>query len=440
MLPSHRTDAQRLLSIQEKAFAYFLSESHPETGLVRDKNTPGWPASVAATGLALACYPVAIERDMMTAATAVERTLAVLRFFWNSKQGPEADATGHHGFYYHFLDMATGARAWQCELSTVDSAFLLAGMLTAAAYFSDDSADHREIRRLAEALYLRVDWPWVLGERGTICHGWKPESGFLPFHWEGYDEALLLYVLALGSPSHAIPMTSYEAWTSSYEWKRCYDLDYLYSGPLFTHQLSHVWIDFRGIQDAFMQAQGIDYAENSRRASLIQQRYAVDNPLGYEGYGTESWGITASDGPGPSTQRINGVVRRFYDYEGRGAPYGLDDGTLSPWAVVASLPFVPEIVLPSIHHYVHTLQLHDCHRYGFRASFNATYPGSDSRCGWISPWHFGLNLGPIVLMTENHLSGMVWQLTKNCSWFVDGLRRAGFQGGWLGAAEPGAAR
>ena len=441
MFVGHGTEAQHLRSIQEKAFAYFLQETHPENGLVRDKNAPDWPASIAATGMALACYPVAVERDMMSAGAAVERTLATLRFFSNSKQGPEADATGHHGFYYHFLDFTTGSRAWQCELSTVDTAFLIAGMLTSAAYFTDDTDDHREIRRLAEALYRRVDWPWLLSEQGTICHGWNPESGFLRFRWEGYDEALLLYVLALGSPSHPIPAASYEAWTTSYEWKRCYDLDYLYCGPLFTHQLSQVWIDFRGIQDAFMRDHGIDYAENSRRASLIQQRYAIDNPLGYKGYGLETWGITASDGPGPATRRIDGIVRRFYDYEGRGAPYGLDDGTLSPWAVVASLPFAPEIVLPSIHHYVHTLQLHDCHRYGFRATFNATYPGDDSsHCGWISPWHFGLNLGPNVLMIENHFSGMLWQLMRGCSWIVDGLRRAGFEGGWLEQARPATIR
>jgi hypothetical protein len=441
MSVGHRTEAQNLQSIQERAFGYFLEEFNPENGLVRDKNAPDWPASIAATGMALACYPVAVERGMMSASAAVERTLATLRFFWNSKQGPEADASGHHGFYYHFLDIKTGARAWQCELSTVDTAFLIAGMLTAYTYFADDTDEHREIRRLAEALYLRVDWPWLLSDSGTICHGWKPESGFLRFRWEGYDEALLLYVLALGSPSHPIPAASYQAWTSSYEWKRCYDLDYLYCGPLFTHQLSHVWIDFRGMPDAFMREHGIDYAQNSRRATLIQHRYAIDNPLGYKGYSSQAWGITASDGPGPATRRIDGIVRRFYDYEGRGAPYGLDDGTLSPWAVVASLPFAPEIVLPSIHHYVHTLQLHDCHKYGFRATFNPTFPGkSGSHCGWISPWHFGLNLGPIVLMTENHRSGMLWQLTSRCPWFVDGLRRAGFAGGWLDQIAPSASR
>ncbi|HTA66245.1 MAG TPA: glucoamylase family protein, partial [Xanthomonadaceae bacterium] len=212
----------------------------------------------------------------------------------------------------------------------------------------------------------------------------------------------------------------------------CYGIDYLYAGPLFTHQLSHAWIDFRGIRDAYMRDKGIDYFENSRRATQIQQRYAVDNPLGFVDYGTDCWGITASDGPGPATAVVNGVERQFYDYEGRGAPYGIDDGTISPWAVVASLPFAPEIVLPSLHHYMHRLDLHDRHRYGFKSSFNPSFrEGAASACGWISPWHFGLNLGPIVLMVENHRSGMLWRLMRGCSGIVDGLKRAGFEGGWL---------
>lgn len=423
---------QQLQHLQQTAFAYFEHRTNPLTGLVLDKTAPNWPASIAATGLALACYPVAIERGLMAESAAVERTLTTLRFLWNSPQGPQADATGYRGFYYHFLDMHTGRRAWDCELSTVDSAFLLAGALTAAAYFASDTPEQREIRSVAEALYLRADWAWAQNGGATISHGWKPESGFLPYRWAGYDEALLLYVLALGSPKHPASADSYTAWASSYEWKRCYDLDYLYAGPLFTHQLSHVWIDFRGIQDAFMLGKGIDYFENSRRATLIQQRYAIDNPLRFKGYGPTAWGITASDGPGPAVLQLDGVERRFYDYEGRGAPYGVDDGTLAPWAVVASLPFAPEIVLPTIDHCVDTLQLHDCHPYGFRSTFNPTYPGQAcSPCGWVAPFHFGLNLGPIVLMVENHRSGMVWQLTRGCPWIVEGLRRAGFIGGWL---------
>lgn len=426
------SDVHQLRHVQRRAFAYFDRETNPANGLVPDKTAPDWPASIAATGLALTCYPVAVEHGWMTADLAIARSLAALRFFRDSVQGEQADATGHRGFYYHFLDMHSGRRAWQCELSTVDSAFLLAGMLAVAAYFRADTPEQREIRELADRLYQRADWCWMQSEHGTLRHGWRPESGFIPFRWEGFDEALLMYMLALGSPTHPLPAKAYAAWTSTYEWKHCYGLDYLYCGPLFTHQLSHSWIDFRGIRDEFMRGKGIDYFENSRRATLVQQRYAIDNPLGYRGYGAYSWGITASDGPGPMVRRIDGIERHFYDYEGRGAPYALDDGTLAPWAVVASLPFAPEVVLPTIHHFVHTLRLHDDPGYGFKATFNPTFGGdTDSPAGWVSRWQFGLNLGPIVLMIENHLGGLPWRLMRACPYVVAGLRRAGFGGGWL---------
>ena len=174
--------------------------------------------------------------------------------------------------------METGRRAWQCELSTVDTSFLLAGVLTAGVYFDADNADEREIRSLAERLYRRADWQWAQNEGATVTHGWKPESGFLEYRWEGYDEAMLLYILGLGSPTHPLPENSYTAWTSTFCWEQHYGYEYLYAGPLFTHQLSHVWIDFRGIQDAFMRDKGIDYFENSRRATYVQQQYAIDNP------------------------------------------------------------------------------------------------------------------------------------------------------------------
>ncbi len=426
-------ETNRLRHLQEKAFAYFQHETNPLNGLVADKTAVDWPASIAAIGLALTGYPVAVERGLMSQHAAIERTLATLRFFWNSAQGPEPDATGYRGFFYHFLDLRSGRRAWQCELSTVDSAFLFAGMLAAAAYFADDTPAQREIRELAEALYRRADWAWAQAADGTIGHGWRPESGFLPHRWQGYDEGLLLYVLALGSPTHPLPASAYTAWASTYEWRRCYDIDYLYSGPLFTHQLSHVWIDFRGIQDAFMRSKDIDYFENSRRATRVQREYAIDNPLRLKGYGAECWGITASDGPGPETRMIDGVQRQFYDYVGRGAPDGLDDGTIAPWAVVASLPFAPDIVLPAVHHFVHTLQLHERHPYGFKASFNPTYDRKTEGplCGWVSPYFFGLDQGPILLMVENYRSGMLWDLMRGCRWIVDGLHRAGFSGGWL---------
>ncbi len=423
--------------LQRDTFGYFLHETNSANGLVIDKTAPDWPASIAATGLALACYPVSVERGFMSRADAVERTLVTLRFFWNSPHGPEPDATGYRGFYYHFLDMRSGRRAWHCELSTVDSTFVLAGARAAAAYFGADSPEETEIRMLADSLYRRADWQWAQNGEETVTHGWKPESGFLPYRWEGYDEALLLYVLGLGSPTHPLPAQSYAAWAATYHWQQIGEhggvQDYLYAGPLFTHQLSHIWIDFRGIHDAFMREKGIDYFENSRRATYAQQRYAIDNPRKFDGYSKHCWGITASEGPGPATLKVGNVEREFFDYVARGIPDGPDDGTLAPWAVAASLPFAPEIVLPTLDYCIHRAKLTEFNGYGFKASFNPSHPGAPGNPygWWVSPWHFGLNQGPIVLMIENHRSGLLWQLMRGCPYLTDGLRRAGFTGGWL---------
>jgi len=427
------TDGNLLEELQWDAFQYFVHEANPSNGLVADKTRQGWPASIAATGLALTAYPVAVERGLMSRDDAIQRTLITLRFFWNSTQGPEPSATGYKGFYYHFLDFKTGRRAGNCELATVDSAMLFAGALAAAQYFDHDSEEEQAIRDLADQLYSRANWQWALGHgrKGTVTHGWKPESGFLKYRWEGYDEALILYVLGLGSPTHPLPEECYDAWAATYEWKKIYGYEYLYAGPLFIHQYSHIWIDFHGIKDRFMRARGIDYFENSRRATHIQQEYAIRNPHDFHGYGEYCWGITASDGPGPTTLKIKGVERRFYDYLARGAPSGPDDGTIAPWSVVASLPFAPAIVMPTIHHF-HQLGLHQASPYGFKATFNATYPVELlSAYGWVSPYHYGINVGPIVLMIDNYRSGLVWRLMQLCPYIVNGLRRAGFRGGWL---------
>jgi len=426
-------DNDMLDKLQKKTFGYFLHETNPANGLVIDKTAHNWPASIAATGLALACYPVAVERGFLSKAAAVEITLATLRFFWNSPQGPEPDATGYKGFYYHFLDMKTGRRVWECELSTVDTAFLLAGALIAGIYFDADTDDEAEIRTLADELYKRTDWQWAQNQGETLTHGWKPESGFLPYRWKGYDEAMMLYMLALGSPTSPLPASSYHAWTSTYRWEQIYGYEYLYAGPLFIHQLSHVWIDFRGIQDAFMHKRNSDYFENSRRATYVQQQYAINNPLKFKDYGKYAWGITASDGPGPENITIDGIDREFFNYLGRGVPYGHDDGTLSPWALTASLPFAPEIVLPALNHCIHQARMTEFNLYGFKASFNPTHPGNPGNPygWWVSPWHFGINQGPIILMIENYRSGLIWKLMKQCPYLVTGLRRAGFKYGWL---------
>ena len=419
----------QLEALQWVSVDYYLKEVNHRNGLIRDKTQEGAPASIAAVGMALATAPLAVERGGGPRDFMAQRTLKRLRFFWNSPQGTQPDATGYKGFYYHFLDMETGRRVGDCELSTVDSAFLLAGMLTVATYFDQDTAEEHEIRALADALYRRVDWRWAQNGGATVTHGWRPESGFIPYRWQGYDEALLLYVLGLGSPTYPLPEESYAAWASTYEWKKIYDWDLLYSGSLFTHQLSHIWIDFRGIQDAFMREHGLDYFENSRRATYVHQQYAIRNPLEFAGYGEFCWGLTASDGPGPTVRLINGIERRFFDYIGRGAPYGPDDGTIAPWAVVASLPFAPEIVLPTIQHFDH-LDLGMLRPYGFKATFNPTFTLEDGR-GWVSPWHFGIDQGPIVLTIANYQNGLLWNVMRRCPYLVTGLRRAGFTGGWL---------
>ncbi len=417
--------------LQQDAFGYFLHETNRANGLVADKTKPDAPASIAAVGFALAAYPVGVERSWMTRTEAAERTLAALRFFWTSPQGTAPDATGYNGFYYHFLDMKSGRRAGGCELSTIDTAFLLAGMLTAAIYFDQDRSDEREIRKLADALYRRANWQWARNGGATITHGWKPESGFLKYRWEGYDEALLAYVLGLGSPTYPLSLESYSAWTSTYEWKEIYGYEFLYGSSLFVHQFSHLWIDFRGLQDVFMRGKGIDYFENSRRATLVQQQYAVRNPLEFEGYGQHFWGLTASDGPGWTVRKVHGIERPFFDYAARGVPYGPDDGTIAPWAVLASLPFAPEIVVPTVLH-IKAAYPQTMGKYCFKCSLNLTFSQeSQGKLGWTSQYHYGINLGPVVLMSENFRSGLLWRLMQRCPYLVTGLRRAGFVNGWL---------
>jgi hypothetical protein len=418
--------------LQWTTLLYDLHETNPDNGLVRDKTDPAAPCSIAAVGMALATLPVAIERGLFFRPFAAKMARRRLRFLHDLPQGPEPDASGHKGFFYHFLDIETGRRVWQCELSTIDSAFLFAGMLTAATYFDQDTAEEAEVRRLADALYRRADWDWARNGGATLTHGWRPETGFLPYRWEGYDEGLLLYVLGLGSPTHPLPPESYAAFCSTYEWKQLYGRELLYSGPLFTHQLSHLWIDFRGIRDAFMRERGSDYFENSRQAAFVQQAYAVHNPMQFIGYGEHCWGFTACDGPGWVKRVVGGVERQFFDYVARGAPFGPDDGTVAPWVVVASLPFAPEIVVPTVRHLT-GLKLggHD-RQYGFKPSFNQTFRVEDSPTGWwVTPYYFGIDQGPVVLMIENYRSGLVWDIMRRCPYIVAGLRRAGFTGGWL---------
>jgi len=422
-----QSDDRLLNQLQNAAFNYFVEHVDATTGLVADTSRKGSPASIAVVGFALSCYPIGVERGWIARADGASRTLKTLRFFWNSRQGAEADVTGYKGFYYHFLDMRTGKRVWKCELSLIDTTLLLAGILTAAAYFAAPVPDECEIRALADGLYRKIDWQWAQNGREMVTQGWKPECGFLNSGWEGYSEATILYVLGLASPTYPLPSSSFAGWTSTYQWENIYGYEFLYAGPLFIHLFSHAWIDFRGIQDAFMREKRSDYFENSRRAVSIQREYAARNPNGYIGYGPNFWGITAGDGPGNEEMRESGRDRRFFGYTDRGVPFGRDDGTIAPWGMLAALPFSLPSALTAVRHMMKRYP-DICVGYRMSSGFN---PSLIDQGGWISEGYYGLDQGIIVMMIENYRSGLIWKLTRSCPYIATGLRRAGFEGGWL---------
>jgi hypothetical protein len=419
-------DAALLDRLQRGAFSYFEDHSNAANGLVADTSRAGSPCSIAVVGFALSCYPIAVQRGWMPREAAAALTLQALRFFWNSPQGEDADATGCRGFFYHFLDMRSGRRVWQCELSLIDTALLLAGMLTAAVYF-DGAGEEGEIRDLAEAIYRRVDWRWAQNGSETVSQGWKPECGFLRYGWEGYNEALIISVLGLGSPTHALELSTYRRWGLTYQWENLLGHDVLYSGPLFTHLFSHAWIDLRGVRDDFMREKSCDYFENTRRSIAVHREYGARNPGGYAGYGRDFWGVTAGDGPVHAALRENGRDRRFFGYMSRGVPYGPDDGTIAPWAMLASLPFDRDAALSGTRHLLRQFP-QVCTRDRFASGFNPTISGDG---GWLSEGWYGLDQGLLVMMIENDRSGFIWDITRGCPHVRSGLTRAGFTGGWL---------
>lgn len=449
-IPTSLTNGDRafLDTLQERTFRWFTDYTNPANGLTRDRApTPSF-ASVAAVGFALTAYPIGVERGWMDRADAADRVLTTLRFLWTAPQGPEATGTaGYHGFFYHFLDMETGTRFQQVELSTIDTALLMAGVLFCRGYFDDGGEAESGIRALADSLYGRVDWAWARPRPPLVSMGWHPERGFLGADWHGYNEAMLLYVLALGSPTHPIDADAWDAWTETYRWDTFQGGEpHVGFGPLFGHQYSHVWIDFRGIQDAYMRGRGIDYFENSRRALHSQRAYAVANPGGWAGYGEDLWGLTASDGPVDTTLVLDGRERRFHTYWARGASFTgvTDDGTLVPTALGGSIPFDPTLTVAGLRAMRDRLGDRLFTEYGFLDAFNLTLsepmetqhgvviPGA----GWVDGDYLGIDQGPIVAMIENHRSGLVWQVMREDASIVRGLCRAGFTGGWLAERCP----
>lgn len=439
-------EAAFLDTLEQRTFRWFWDLSDPRTGLTPDRApTPSF-VSVGAVGFALTAYPIGAERGWVTRPQARERALATLRFFWQAPQGTAPrGCTGYRGFFYHFLEPGTGHRFERVELSTMDTALLLAGALFCQSYFDRDDPREAEVRALAESLFARADWRWAQVRPPMVVHGWDPEEGFLPYDWRGMNESMLVPILALASPTHPLGPEVWSDWERGCRWGTFQGIEHVGFPPLFGHQYSQVWLDLRGLQDSLMRAHGIDWFENSRRATLAQRAYAIANPGGFKGYGERLWGLTACDGPLDDSVTVAGRRRGFHTYAARGASFRevTDDGTISPAAAGGSVAFAPEIVAPVLLAMRETYGERVFGAYGFVDALNPTLdvpakvpqgsvvPG----LGWFDGDRLGIDQGPILAMIENHRSGLVWRTLRKNPHVVRGLKAAGFTGGWLDSAR-----
>lgn len=401
------SDAAILDTIQHAAFNFFWLECNPANGLIRDRNTSGSPASIASVGFGLTSICIGTDHGWVPRTSAAARVLQTLRTFWYGPQGDGNAYCGKYGLFYHFLDMSTATRTWDSELSTIDTGLLLAGIIDAREYFSGNDSLEQSIRGIADSLYRRMNWDFMRNYHLGILMGYQPGTGFTGYgEWIGYNEASIMYLLALGSPTHPVPSSAWQRWTSGYQWQTLYGYSYVVFPPLFGHQYTHCWIDFRSITDQYMQLKGITYFENSRRATLAQRAYAVANPGAFTGYSDSLWGLTASDTP--------------TGYRARGAPPAQDDdGTITPTAPISSLAFAPEAALPVIRNLWNNYRAQLWSTYGFRDAFN---PGA----GWWDTDVIGIDQGPIIIMIENYRTGKVWERFMNNPDVQRGLQAAGF--------------
>ncbi len=383
-------DEAFLEDLQERLFQYFWQQADPQTGLVADRARTDGSAldqnhqnvgSIAATGFGLTALCIASERRWVESTLARERTRATLRFF--------ADRAYHQqGWFYHWLDTKTGQRRWNSEVSSIDTALLLGGVLTVRQCFASD----REIVRLATKIYNRVDFRFMLNRHPLLLsHGWKPETGFLSPRWDTYSEDTILYLLGIGSPTHSI---------SSRSWYALWKDRYRYSGhaffttigvPLFMHQYSHAWVDYRGRKET--QGDRIDYFENSVQATLAHRAFCISLAHKYRGYGPDVWGITASDS-----------AKGYLAWGG--PPDDPDiDGTVVPSAAGGSLMFTPALAMRALRTMRDKYGEKIYGRYGFVDAFN---PNN----GWVNPDVIGIDQGIILLSAENARTGNVWR------WFM----------------------
>ena len=401
-------DAALLDELQRRSVRYFWEGADARTGLLLDRaGADGGPsaavrsrdvASISATGFGLTGLCIAERRGWIARDEAYARVLTTLRFL--------ADKMPHErGFFYHFVDRGTGRRAWNCELSSIDTALLMAGVLTARQHYRGT-----EVERLATELYERVDWPWMLAGGETLSMGWKPEGGpegkFLAARWDRFSEHPVLYLLALGSRTHPLPPEAWRAWKRepvvTYAGRR-----FLQHPPLFVHQFPHAWFDFRGRKDF----DGRDFWKNSVDATLAHRQFCVDLGKGgdarFAHYGEALWGITSSDSA--------------RGYVGWGGPPATDnlDGTVVPCAAAGSLPFAPAECLQTLRHMRTTYGDRTWKRYGFVDAFNP-------RTEWVGTDVIGIDVGITVLMAENYRSEWVWECFGKNDEVPRAFVRAGF--------------
>jgi len=383
-------DQQFLEDLERRSFQYFWEQGDADTGLVPDRaRMDGSPldenhhnvASIAATGFSLTALSIAADRNWISRNQAQERTRNTLRFFANK-------AFQEHGWFYHWLDAKTGERRWQSEVSSIDTALLLGGVLTARQYFRADP----EIRKLATKIYERVDFQWMLnGQQLLLSHGWKPETGFLKPRWDTYSEDTILYLLAIGSPTHPIsPASWYALWRDRYRYEG-YAYFTTIGVPLFMHQYAHAWIDYRSWRET--KGDRIDYFENSVKATLAHRAFCINLAHDFPAFGPNVWGITASDS-----------AKGYLAWGGPPRDPQID-GTVVPSAAGGSLMFTPELSVVALRTMREKYGQKIYGKYGFIDAFN---PGS----GWVDSDVIGINAGMILLSAENARTGNVW------SWFM----------------------
>ncbi len=392
-------DAALLEDVQRCAVLFFAEQSDARTGLTLDRASvdgtrarTGVPSSVAATGFALTAWCIADARGWMAPSETRRRVAETLRFV-------EAHHAHERGWFYHFVDAATGERAWQSEASTIDTALFLQGALMAREYLRD-----QEISELVARIYERVDWRWALNGGRTVAHGWRPENGFIPHRWDSYAEMLGLYLLGIGAPVHALPAESWQAWRREPQ-VTMGNRSYLGSGPLFTHQYAHAWFDFRQKRDA-----QTDYWQNSIDATLAQRDWCAAQASRFSQWSADLWGLTSADGPRGYTAWSTPPTTRAAD--------DFSDGTLVPCAPGGSLPFAPRECLASLRRMREVGGARVWGRYGFVDAFNP-------QTGWASPDVVAINTGITLVMAENLRSGLVWRTFMRAPEVQRGLRLAG---------------